>query len=398
MRQLIKGLILVFFIFLQSLSYASLDQSLWYEKKNNDVILNVELYLTSSCPHCHKAEQFFDQIQTEFQWIHVKKFFINKNKSDLKQFANRLETLDSINYAVPSIFFCGARWVGFDNHIISGKPILESLKYCHSQLLADGFLNTHTVQSLREQGGVTQFQNQQRAQDGGFYYVATIAIMDAMNQCTLYGLMVFLGLLLLAQSSRLQQFLIGTMSILGVVIMKGTQITQTNIYYLFESHVRWPSAVLGVVLLYYLFKNRMGIESKKTRLVLLFLALITAGCIQIQQQHCPLNFSLIYKQWLQGQDILYFQTILYNIIYLVFLSLTMMFFLGLLLIFFNLEKISKHGVYLFTTGWLSLFFISVLLIIYPAWFSSFIISWVLLVVSCLIPWFFFRLKRPYETK
>ena len=221
--------------------------------------------------------------------------------------------------------------------------------------------------------------------------------MDALNQCTLYGLMVFLGFLLLAQQTISKQFLVGSMSILGIVVMKWAQITQTNIYYLLESHARWPSAILGAVLLYFLFKNRRG-PQKKAQVLLPILALITAGIVQLQQQHCPLNFTMIYKQWLQGQDILYFQVILNHITYFLFMLLTMMFFLGLLMIFFNLKKISKHNTYLFSTGWLSLTFIGVLLVIYPHLFKSFITSWLLLVLSCLIPWIFFKLKRSHETR
>ena len=286
----------------QGVSYANVDQVQWYEKvSKNQIIINVELYLSSSCPHCQKAEKFFEQIQKKHKWVRVKKFIINEDKSALKQFANRLDEFHSIYYAVPSVFFCGAKWTGFENSQVSGNPLIQSLQYCHEQIIKEHQLSRHTVQALKDQGEVTQFQAQRPNQSLGFYYVASAAMLDALNQCTLFGFIVFAGFVLLTIPRKNEQFLVGSFCILAISIMKLIQITLTDIYYILNANIRWPSALFALLLFSFLIKNRLKIQNYQNKLSkLLFFSFMTSAFIQLHQQHCLLNVSLIYKQWLQG--------------------------------------------------------------------------------------------------
>src|SRR3990167_8779536 len=111
-----------------------------------DVQLRVDLFLSTTCPHCRAADRFFRQLETKKAWLAVHRYYINEDKVGLDRL-NDLVIAQKIKitpFAVPAIFFCDARWLGFDSANKTGKEILNGLTYCHNQLIATGKLTPMT--------------------------------------------------------------------------------------------------------------------------------------------------------------------------------------------------------------------------------------------------------------
>lgn len=151
-KYFLPGLLLI------STNTFALDVNNWYEINNKkEVTLNVSLFMSSECPHCHKASEFFSVLEKE-PWIKINRYVINQSDEALKNFYVYLQHFLSDDFAVPTVFFCDSRWVGFISEEVSGKKLLESLNYCRAQIAKEGSLSQATIQVLREKSELKELQ------------------------------------------------------------------------------------------------------------------------------------------------------------------------------------------------------------------------------------------------
>ena len=87
-------------------SFAQPPLSPWYiQGPNQEVILKLEVYLSSTCPHCKDAAVFLNTFQKAHPWVQVNRYLINENKPALKQFASRIDAMNVRGFAVPAFVF-----------------------------------------------------------------------------------------------------------------------------------------------------------------------------------------------------------------------------------------------------------------------------------------------------
>lgn len=123
----------------------------WYSfNDKKEVTLNVSMFMSSDCPHCHKANEFFSQYAEKQPWIKINRYIINQSNEALKTFYEHLQHFLSNDFAVPTIFFCDSRWVGFESEQTTGNKIIEAFNFCKTQIEKDGTLSEATVTTLRE--------------------------------------------------------------------------------------------------------------------------------------------------------------------------------------------------------------------------------------------------------
>ena len=75
--------------------------------------VEVDIYVSSSCPHCQAAYHYFKEYQKTHPDIQFHFRWIDTSRTALRQFKKQLDTLHSIDFGVPSFFFCHTRWKGF---------------------------------------------------------------------------------------------------------------------------------------------------------------------------------------------------------------------------------------------------------------------------------------------
>lgn len=96
--------------------------------------LRVEVFLSTTCSHCKKLNAYLKTIAPQTPWLDVHAHYINQDRSALDTYAAYLKThnLDD-DFAVPAIFYCNQRWLGFKDAETSGKKLMQSLIQCRDK-------------------------------------------------------------------------------------------------------------------------------------------------------------------------------------------------------------------------------------------------------------------------
>lgn len=186
MQVLLKNTIAVFLLLFSTLGWSQ-DLSSWFSKgENNQIKIRVDLFLSSTCPHCQKADAFFQSLQAQKPWLDVHRYIINQDKTALDSFHQELQQLDIDDYAVPAIFFCNSRWVGFDETGITGQNLLRGLNYCYQQISQKGNLEPETISLLEQLSNASWFNANMTSKPSLALFTLTMALTDAFSPCSLF--------------------------------------------------------------------------------------------------------------------------------------------------------------------------------------------------------------------
>ncbi|WP_026069530.1 thioredoxin domain-containing protein [Legionella tunisiensis] len=95
---------------------AEIPPTAWFsQNQNKQVKLRVDLFLSSLCPHCKKADEFFRTLEAKTPWIEVHRYIVNEDKAALEFFNQRLQQQHVDSFAMPAIFFA----------ILAGRDLIE---------------------------------------------------------------------------------------------------------------------------------------------------------------------------------------------------------------------------------------------------------------------------------
>lgn len=379
MRYLFKFVLLLLF----STSLAANSASQWYSQQSDkSVILNVSLFLSSTCTHCHKTDAFFKEIESSTPWLKVQRYVIDKDKNALIHFNQLLLMQKNQDFAVPSIFFCNSRWVGFNSAKTTGQELLRGMNYCKKQLEKKNELKPATVEVLNRWANADLFTSSMLDEPSNVSYIVMMAFMDAINPCAMFGLICFLGVLFIQKQRR---FIVcsGILYIVAVACVHYVQQVHPDTFFVMLAWLRLPALLTGLLLLYvgyYCFYQ------KKYHSLIWPMVFLLALFIQAYQQTCIMNWSYIFQQWLLNQQNNPLTHALYQLAYqLIYLS-----FFGLILagyLFYRARKsFNRQQALLQIIG---LFFIgssSIVLVIYPYALSYLMCSWLVLLGSVLCGW------------
>ncbi len=120
----------------------------------------MELFLSSTCPHCQHEKTFFDGVAKQHPELAINYHFIDQDKNALIQFNQLLSEQQQDDFAVPSVFFCDSRWVGFANAETTGKDLLHAIDYCQQQISQHSTLTSTTVSVLRQWANANRFDSE----------------------------------------------------------------------------------------------------------------------------------------------------------------------------------------------------------------------------------------------
>lgn len=396
MQIFIKWIVSCLFLINLSMGYAESERaSEWFSKDASGITLNVNLFISSTCEHCHKADAFFQEIEHQLPWVSVHRYIINEDKPALKFFYEQLQHVKSNNFSVPTWFFCDSRWNGFHNAKTTGKGIVRALNYCRQQIENEGKLKPVTVKTLRQWSGTNPQDISFDLNKTGLTpleRLVTTAFAEAISPCSLFCLFLFLGFLWTNSQSRLRQFAVGMTFILTLGLIRYLNFATSIQYQQVISHWTFASMFAGVLLLLYVVANTYpSLQERVSRYVGWFLPLIiiiTTSVVYVNQQNCNFSVGSVFQQWLQTQSLTtaayYFYQLSYMSIYLLALLLVLIFFV---LVNKRLRPLLSYAstILLASTG--------LLLLIYPKALTNFMLSSVILFYSFLIAWILVRRKN-----
>ncbi|QBR84544.1 hypothetical protein E3983_09315 [Legionella israelensis] len=366
----------------------------WYVKTDNDQVkLKVDFFMTSTCPHCHKADAFLKQLEKNVDWLIVNRYVINKDKSALALFNQKLREFHASDFRVPSILFCHSRWVGFDTAQTTGEQLLKGLSYCHQQIKKEGHLTSLTKEVLNR-WSLSPFQlSKTAAEYSAFSIITSTAFFDAFNPCSVFAFILFLGFLFVYPARR-EKIIVGILMIVAFGIAHYLQQAKIEAYYQLLIWIRWLVILLGAGLVIF---SVLSLRKIQLTITGYFLAFLSAIAVFAYQQTCSrLNFSLFFQQWLDVEKVqpslAAFYQLSYQLIYLVPLIALWL----AALYFFSGQRGRFYQPYLTFIGQLYLFAIGLILIAYPLFLSELMWSVLLIVLLTFIGWF--AIWQKYRTR
>lgn len=301
------------FAFGMQLWAAEVTPYTWYSlDAQKHATINVELFFSSTCPHCHKADAFFHSIEPQMPWLKVNRNYINENKDALILFNKFLMEQNLNDFAVPSVFFCNSRWVGFDSAETTGNNLLNGLNYCKQQLELKGTLSKATVNVLKRWANANKLNSGILEQPSKTHYMFIVALLDIGNPCGLFCLAGFLALIFI-QSSQKNQWRYGGLYIVAIAMAHYLQQTQTSAFFQLLPWLRIVALLIGIFTFYVVF---LYYKQRNLKPSLLYLwAFLLAFLVQSYQQTCVMNWSYIFQQWLDNQLVSAGQKTILQLIY-----------------------------------------------------------------------------------
>ncbi|MDI9817734.1 MULTISPECIES: hypothetical protein [unclassified Legionella] len=385
MRGVLK-LILGILFYSVAISWATTaSATTWFtQQQDREIKIRVDLFLSSTCPHCHKADEFFHQLEPQMPWLDVHRHMINQDKEALALFSKYLKQQQAGDFIVPSIFFCDSRWTGFTEAQTSGKQLLRGLNYCYEQISTTGDLNPETIKVLRQWANANWLETSLTFQPSAVPFLLMTAITDGLNPCSLFGVLALFSFVWLG-GKRSSQLAIGIVFIIVAGLVHYIQQVHAPFFYQYLHWLRVPGILAGLALLAYLFKGSLK-GFKKPLLIILTLASFSAIILQAYQQICMPNFALVFEQWLSGQQFSMFKIVAFQITYQVVYLLPLLILILILIFLKDYGRLKKHQTLLTKTAQLSLAVIALFLIFYPQGFSQFFVSAVVLLLVLILAW------------
>lgn len=384
--------LLVFCLFL-NFNFSSLhadDHSDWtFSKKNEKVILRLDVFLSSNCAHCKKADKFFTQAAEQYDWLEVNHFWINEDKTALQRFYERQTHEKVKNFSVPSFFFCESRWVGFENTETTGALLLKALKYCRKQIEENNRLTPETAATLKEWGLANQYIISERLQQSPLQFLFYSAFIDAFGACSLFVVLLFLAFIFFFSTTVQQQLKIGSLFLLMLGFIHGLSQVYFRFYYHLTPWLKWPAMLFGfVLLLFALYHSQSRTRLLPVRALGWHYGLVACSVafVYLHQQTCAFNVGLLFEEWIAKQDFGLLNLVLlyvgYQLIYLSPLAAFLAVYLWLQSRFNNF----RPGMTQFVAARSILCVVGVALMVYPAMLANLTASYLCLIIAFGFGW------------
>jgi glutaredoxin len=355
-------------------------------KSEQEASVGIELFMTSTCPHCHKADEYLQALTKTTPWITVHRYVINEDKKALSKFYERLHAIHSTDFSVPSLMFCESHWLGFDNAENSGKSLVHALNYCHEQLIRDGRLTQVTRNTLRQwsatSAGNVHLEITQPV--SSLTRIIILAGIEAFSPCSLFCLLFLLAFFWLHQPYRSSRFALGMTFIVVLAFMHTAQFVWTSQYQLWATYLPWVARGYALILLWFLgrfVQTRVRSEISGCLGWAVLVVVLGVAVIYTQQQTCNFNVGAIFQRWLISQTLTPAAVAFYQATYLLFYLMPFM----LLLVIYSLFGVRPRNL-LLTNGVLILVVIDLLLLVYPSALASIGLSVAVLVFTMIASW------------
>ncbi|MGQ3890670.1 hypothetical protein [Legionella sp. CNM-4043-24] len=389
-----RGWLAFFLSCFLSMAWADGSPSQWFEKNaGQQADLRVDMFLSSDCVHCQKADAYLQSIEADNPWLHVQRHMINTDRSALELFNNYLKAQNAPDFKVPSIFFCNTRWVGFSDAKTSGSMLLKGLNYCRQSIDQAGRLTPATQHVLMQMA----YRASMEGSPSLFSFLPQMALMDVMMYTTLYSILALFAFLWI-QKNRRDRVVTLILFLLGTGLAHHLQQAHLALSWQLMHMLRWPVMFLGLGLVSYVAAFHHKGLAKKTNLlnfVSLLMVLLTSFAVQLYQVYPAVSFTpdipVIFQQWLLDQNYSPSHQVavewLYQLVYLGIITVMT----GLIWALCRYSRyLSRHGRFIAEFSWLYLLLIALILIFTPALFSEAAFAMVCVLLALMATWLAFK--------
>ena len=391
MRTLCKGLLTgILLCFLTSVW--SNEQSVsWYKiDDKKQVTLRVDLFLSSTCSHCIKADQFFKSIKPDYTWLDVHRHFINQDKTALETYHLFQQQLNLDDFMVPAIFFCNTRWTGFSDAQKTGALLLKNMQYCREQISKTGTLSKTVEQILQQKSNASWYEESMTSKPGTLSLLLTMSVIDALTPGTAFLILSLFSLLMIQKRQGVRYGGTVILFLIGAGIAHFSQQAFTASFYQMLAVFRLLAAATGAGLLAWLFfchSRFVSVKRSAPVIVSSILVLLTGLAVQAYQQMHATNFALIFQQWLMSQSLTPLTRVLYDLAYqLVYLLVIGLLSLLMVSVFKYYSKWAKHENFVSEFAWQYLLVIGLVLLAWPYLLANVLFSFLVFILVLIFTW------------
>lgn len=307
--------------------------------------VDLHFFWSHLCPHCLQAKPFVEGLAQRYSWLKLHSHDLINHQENVNLYIQMATQLKAPANAVPGFIFCGQIQVGFNSVASSGKELESKLLACHQsrQQTAENEFTNQTVELPLV--GKIHYQDFSLP-----VFTLIIAGLDAFNPCAFFVLC-FLLSLIVHSKDRWRIILIGGTFVLVSGIMYFLFMAAWLNLFLFTQQLAFITALAGIVAVtvgvinikdYFFFRQGISLsipESAKPKLfqkmrtitqtaewpLMLGATAVLAMAANSYELLCTAGFPMVYTRVLtlhalsSGEYYLYLA--LYNLIYIVPLSL-----------------------------------------------------------------------------
>ena len=401
MRVIRAGLIFWLLVCGSAMALASNASLPWFSIEKNQVQLRVDMFLSSTCPYCQKADNFFKKIEADNPGFTIHRYIINEDKAALETFNQFLQQQKEYDFAVPSIVFCNTRWIGFGDDNKDGQQLLKAMNYCRNQIAKTGTLTPATEQALKQMSVANWYEANLVNTLSPVTFIPLMALFDAINPCSITSILALFAFLI-SQKSRKIQLPVLILFLAGAGLAHHLQQVHTSFFYQALVMFRIPTMVIGLGLITYVLVFHPQDLPAKKRLpgaFYLLLVVLAAFVIQSYQQTYTPNFSLIFHQWVMGQDFSATRQALYGFLYqLVYLLIIGGIAVGLVSLCTHYKRLVTKLLRIEIFSWHYLLMVGFILIAYPFLLANFAITLLIIILAFLSSWINLKNRIKRESK
>jgi hypothetical protein len=107
----------------------------WHEIEPDDSVrVNLYVFWSETCPHCHRALRFLRTLEEELRWLKVKALEVSAPEN-VELYVRLADELGTEARYVPAFFYCRRGFQGYDEDVTTGLFLRESLEACHAELV-----------------------------------------------------------------------------------------------------------------------------------------------------------------------------------------------------------------------------------------------------------------------
>jgi thiol-disulfide isomerase/thioredoxin len=191
----------------------------WHEfGEDGSVRVNLYVFWSETCPHCHRALRFLGSLEKELAWLQIEALEVSvpENLARYSALAGQLGT--EARY-VPAFFYCGRSFQGYDRDDTTGGFLRQSLERCHAELVAQAAMDeSHATEEIGAAPGTPPLDLPLVGPlDPSTLSLPVLTVvlagLDAFNPCAFFVLLFLLSLMVHARS-RARMALVGGVFVL----------------------------------------------------------------------------------------------------------------------------------------------------------------------------------------
>jgi len=307
-------------------------------------------FWSEKCPHCRDAHPHILELPDQLPWIRLQSYRLDGHPENVAIYKRVAGILGQEARSVPAFIYCGQMLVGWDDEGLVKQAIIDGLKRCRGGMSKPPSGHPQTI-------NLPLLGNLDPASLPLTVFTVIIAGLDSFNPCAFFVLMFLLSLLVHA-GSKTNMFIIGSFFIfISGLVYFASMVAWLNLFGIIGhlSLVTFIAGLLAITISVFnikdYFRFRQGVslsisDTNRGKLMRRMREMLSASSLpamltatftlavfaNLYELLCTAGFPMVYTRFLTLNELsnaeYYLYILLYNLIYILPLTLIMIFFVA----------------------------------------------------------------------